>query len=134
MKVVDLMGNQQEWHLTGNIAKGKMSNKSSFHLKAREMIRETHPTLQILEEVSIQLRRSEVLFLDFYLPLIKLCVEIHGEQHYKFTPFYHSSRFAFMKAQKRDREKQEWCEINNITYLSLEFNEIDSWKAKLQYV
>ena len=123
MLVKDLDGNNCNWQLTGNMAKGKTLNRSSLHLTARELITSSYPTLQILEEVPIQLRKSETLYLDFYLPLKRICFEVHGEQHYKFVPFYHSTMLNFLKAQKRDREKQEWCEINNIQYIVLAYNE-----------
>jgi hypothetical protein len=128
MLVKDLDGNTNNWLLTGNMSKGKVSNKSSLHLKAREAITSTFPTLQILEEVPVQIRRSETLFLDFYIPLKKICFEVHGEQHYKFVAFYHSNMLNFLKAQKRDREKQEWCEHNGIKYISLPYNQEPEWR------
>lgn len=128
MLVKDLDGNTNNWLLTGNMSKGKVSNKSSLHLKARETITSTYPTLQILEEVPVQIRRSETLFLDFYIPLKKICFEVHGEQHYKFVAFYHSNMLNFLKAQKRDREKQEWCEHNGIKYISLPYNQEPEWR------
>jgi hypothetical protein len=131
MLIKDLDGNSHNWLLTGNMSKGKVINKSSYHLSARNIINEIYPTLQILEEVPIQLRKNEVLYLDFYLPLKKICFEVHGEQHYKFIPFYHSNILNFLKAQRRDREKQEWCEINNIKYISLSYNEQDSWRNSI---
>jgi hypothetical protein len=131
MLIKDLDGNNHNWLLTGNMSKGKIVNKSSYHLIARNIITETYPTLQILEEVPIQLRRNETLYLDFYLPLKKICFEVHGEQHYKFIPFYHSNILNFLKAQRRDREKQEWCEINNIKYISLPYNNETEWRNSI---
>lgn len=128
MLIKDLDGNVHNWLLTGNMAKGKVSNKSSLHLNARTIITNNFPTLQILEEVPIPLKRSETLYLDFYLPLKKVCFEVHGEQHYKFVPFYHSNMLNFLKSQKRDREKQEWCEINNISYIELPYDKTDEWE------
>lgn len=134
MNVIDLDGNHVSWHLTGHISKGRIKEKSSFHLAARQLLIELFPTLQILEEVSIPLRRSETLYLDFYLPLIKRAIEVHGEQHYKFIPFYHNTRLNFLKAQKRDNEKKEWCEQNGITHIVLPFSEsIDQWRQALSY-
>jgi hypothetical protein len=60
--------------------------------------------------------------------MIKTCVEVHGEQHYSFTPHYHRDNLAFVKAQKRDKIKKEWCEINNIKYIELAYNEQDKWE------
>lgn len=133
MQVKDLDGNTHNWHLTGNMAHGKVSNKSSLHLGARELITNQFPTLQILEEVPIVLRKSETLYLDFYLPLKKLCVEVHGEQHYKFVAFYHNNMLSFLKSQKRDREKQEWCEINGIQYMVLpHYEDANQWLERLK--
>lgn len=132
MQVKDLNGVISSWNLTGYIAKGKLNNKSSLHLQCRGLIAELFPTLQVLEEVPISIRKSETLYLDFYLPLKKLCIETHGEQHYAFVPFYHSNRLNFMKAQRRDREKIEWCDINGIKYIALPYDEdITQWKERL---
>jgi hypothetical protein len=130
--IKDLDGVAHPWHLTGNMSKGRTANRSSLHLQARGLLASEFPTLQILEEVSIQLRRSEILYLDFYLPLTRTCIEVHGEQHYKFVPFYHNNMLGFLKAQKRDKEKTEWCEINYIKQIILPYNEnIDEWKKRL---
>ena len=131
MFVKDLDGNSHNWLLTGNMSKGKVDNRSSLHLRARKIITSAYPTLQILEEVPIQIRKSETLYLDFYIPLKKMCFEVHGEQHYKFIPFYHNTILNFLKAQKRDREKHEWCDINNIEYIELPFDKQEEWENLL---
>lgn len=134
MLTKDLDGNTHNWLLTGNMAKGKVANKSSLHLKARQLITTTFPTLQILEEVPINVRKNETLYLDFYLPLKKVCLEVHGEQHYKFVPFYHTNMLNFLKAQKRDRDKEEWCEINGIKYIALPYDEnVDQWQNRINH-
>jgi hypothetical protein len=133
MLIKDLDGGSHNWLLTGNMAKGKIDNRSSLHLTARKLISGHLPTLQLLEEVPIPLRRGEVLYLDFYIPLKKICIEVHGEQHFKFVPFYHSTILNFLKAQKRDREKQEWCEINGIKYIGLRFDQNETeWSQLIQ--
>jgi hypothetical protein len=134
MIVIDLDNHQQTWSLSGHIAKGRMQNKSSLHLAARKLLSSRFPTLQILEEVSIPIRKSETLYMDFYLPLIKTCIEVHGEQHYKFIPFYHASISNFLKAKKKDQEKIEWCSKNNINHIVLPFDEsIEEWEKRLKY-
>lgn len=133
-QIIDLDGNTQNWSLTGTIAHGRVHNKSDLHLKARSLLKECFPTVQLLEEVPIPLKKSEVLYLDFYLPLLKKCVEVHGSQHYKFTPFYHVNMMGFAKHKKRDKEKQEWCQINGIDYLELPFDKtIDEWRSILTH-
>jgi hypothetical protein len=130
MNVRDLDGNTSNWHLTGNIAKGS-ENKSSYHIQARALIKRLYPTMQILEEVPINPRKSETLYLDFYLPLIKKCIEVHGEQHYKFSPHFHNTKLAFLKGQKRDKDKKEWCEINGICHIELPYDKSDEWENRI---
>ena len=133
MNIKDLDGNTHLWNLTGNFAKGRTDNRSTYHLRARQLLSMNFPTLQMLEEVPIQLRKSEILYLDFYFPLTKTCYEVHGEQHYKFIPFYHNSYMGFLKAQKRDREKEEWCQINGIKLIELPYNEDDTvWTERIK--
>jgi hypothetical protein len=134
MIIKDLDNNKVSWSITGCISNSRLQNKSDLHLLARSLIHEIYPTLQVLEEVPIPIRRSETLYLDFYLPLIKKAIEVHGEQHYKFIPFYHSNRMNFLKAQKRDAEKKEWCEINGITHVVLpHFESLDKWRTLIIY-
>lgn len=134
MDVVSLDGDNISWSLTGHISKGRMQNKSSYHLQARELISSLYPTLQMLEEVSAPIKKGQVLYLDFYLPLLKWCVEVHGEQHYKFVPYYHGNIMSFLKSQNKDKEKKEWCEINGIKYIELPYNEnIEQWKERLKH-
>jgi len=128
MDIIDLDGKLQKWQLTGHIAKGSRQNKSELHLQAREVIKNIFPTYQILEEVPIPLRRTEILYLDFYLPLAKICIEVHGEQHYKYVPFFHQNKLNFLKHKKRDREKKSWCETNEIGFIELPYNKISEWK------
>jgi hypothetical protein len=132
MQVKDLDGNTYNWQLIGNIAHGAVLNKSSLHLEARSMIHEHFPTLQVLEEVPVNVRKTELLYLDFYLPLIKKCIEVHGEQHYKFSRFFHNTPLGFIKHKKRDQDKKEWCELNNITYIELPFDKKDEWIKRIK--
>lgn len=131
MLVKDLDGNTHNWLLAGNTAYGTY-NKSALHLRARAILKEEYPTLQLLEEVPMPLKKGVTLYMDFYLPLKKICVEVHGEQHYRFIPFYHSNLISFTKAKKRDLEKSEWCEQNAIRYVVFPFDATDDeWRTIL---
>lgn len=132
MNVTNLDGDLVQWSLTGHISKGRIQNKSSYHLEARQLLTNLHPTVQILEELSIPLRKGQTLYLDFYLPLLKLCVEVHGQQHYEFVPYYHGNMMSFLKSQQKDKDKKEWCELNGIKYIELPYSEnIQQWKDRL---
>lgn len=128
MQVIDLDGYSSHWVLKGGISHGQITKKSDLHLEARSLIHKCYPTLQVLEEVPIYIRKAETLYLDFYLPLIKRCIEVHGQQHYEFVRFYHHTALGFIKHQKRDKDKKEWCGLNQIQYIELPYNDIKNWE------
>jgi len=132
MQIKTLDGNLQNWTLTGHYSHAKLGNKSSLHIQARDVIKKNYPTLQVLEEVPVPIKKNDQYYFDFYLPMIKTAIEIHGEQHYKFVTFYHTNILGFIKSQKRDKEKIEWCSLNNIRYIELPFNEdTEQWTERI---
>jgi len=133
MKTIDLDGNISDWKISGKVFKHSQSvSKSSLHLKARKILSELYPTLQVLEEVPLNPKRGITLYLDFYLKLINLAVEVHGEQHYKFVPHFHQSTTGFMKYKQNENNKEAWCEKNGIRLVSLPYNEDENeWRSRI---
>ena len=133
MKIVDLDGNLINWKIGGQVVTGKDTrHRSQLHLKARGILKELYPALQIKEEVSIKLKRYQRASLDFYISKIYTVVEVHGEQHYKFSNFFHKTKASFYKSKKRDRQKIEWCELNSIKIVILPYDKEDQWKQLLK--
>lgn len=133
MKTRGLDGQIHNWKLHGYVVRANESRpRSKLHLKARTILKDIFPTVQILEEVAAPITRTEKLFFDFYLNTVKLVVEVHGQQHYKFNTLFHTSAQDFANQRKRDRRKAEWCEYNNITYIELPYNEDeDQWRFRI---
>ena len=76
-KVTDLENVISSWKISGHIPKNNDERaRSKYHLKARRLLKDKFPTCQILEEVPVKVRRGQVLYLDFYIPLHDLCVEV----------------------------------------------------------
>jgi hypothetical protein len=123
MKVRDEDGKEYNWNLSGLIPKESDERpRSKLHLKIRGFLKELYPQDIVTEEVPIP---GKVVFLDFYLPLRKLAVEVNGEQHYKFNTFHFKNKRDFLEAQRRDRYKIMWCELNAIKLVSIRFDEED---------
>lgn len=133
MKVRDLHGNISSWKLNGDIVTANDNrSRSKLHLEARKIIYDLFPTMQILEEVPIK-PRFKTQYLDFYINQIKLAIEVHGQQHYKFNTMFHASAQDFINQRKNDSDKREWCEINNITIVELPYNKkVEEWKQIIQ--
>lgn len=73
---------------------------------------------------------------DFYLPNDNIVIEYHGIQHYTFSLFFHGSKEEMNKRRKRDKDKREFCEKNNIEYFEIAYNENIGKKFKniLQHI
>jgi len=129
MKVKDFYGKQTVWNLGKYVGK-ENQNPSSLHLKARNLLKEKFPASQILEEVYLP---GEQLYLDFYIPQLKIGIEIQGRQHKEFIPHFHgNNKKNFQKAVGRDKRKAEWCINNGIDLIYFESEEnIDQWEKKL---
>lgn len=140
MKVLGINGKEYVWNLTGyDIFNDDKRKRSRFHIRARNLLKEVFNSYRILEEVklpgSTELHRKSVLYLDFYIPSIKLAIEVHGKQHYEFCPFFHRSRAEFLKGQARDDDKIEWCRLNSIKLVTLKYTESDDeWRQRIKSV
>jgi hypothetical protein len=128
MRVRGLDGREYPWRLEGRqpFADDTIP-RSALHKRARALIRLLYPTERVLEEVPLPGSRD--LVADFYLPLRKLVVEANGEQHYRFIQHFHKDRAGWLRSQKHDKDKAEWCAINGIKLASLPFDKDDNeWK------
>lgn len=61
------------------------------------------------------------LELDCYNPQLKLAVEYSGVQHYKYTPFFHKNKEAFINQKYRDELKRRMCKDNMITLIEVPY-------------
>lgn len=134
MKVLGLNG--REYNLdTKKYLTNNRSRRSFYHLTAREIIVESFHPYQVLEEVTLpgsSLKKAK-LSLDFMIPSCMMAIEVHGEQHFKYTPFFHKSKVGFAQAKRRDLDKKEWCRINDIVLVELRWDENpEYWREKIE--
>lgn len=70
--------------------------------------------------------RNEVtgynLEIDLYNNDLKLGIEVQGNQHYKFTPFFHRNKETFMLQRYRDEMKKEKCKKEGITLIEIPYS------------
>jgi len=110
-------------------------NKSSYHLKAREVLRELFPLHHVYEEVYVKLLKSNRAYLDFFIYSLGVVIEVHGEQHFSQNSFMHGDKLKFLQQQRRDRLKREWCELNEFTLIELHYDESEQqWRDKLNSI
>ena len=99
------------------------SNASELHRKVYNIVKECYPKETILQEKTIKID-GKTLFIDIYVPRLKVGVECNGRQHYKFTQFFHGDAQKFKQQVENDRLKKEYCEIEGITLVNVRYDEI----------
>lgn len=132
MIVKDLQGNSHKVSLANSYPNINKPSKSSFHLEARKLLQQTFPSVQIVEEVPIPIRKGYTCYFDFFLPTLNLFVEVQGIQHYHPNSMFHKSGSDFLKQKKRDNDKRLWAEINAFTLVELPYDKVDQWQDILK--
>lgn len=61
------------------------------------------------------------LELDMYCPELGLALEYNGQQHYRFTPHFHSNVDAFDALCLRDQTKADLCDENDVTLVAISY-------------
>ena len=61
------------------------------------------------------------LELDCYDPELGIAVEYNGVQHYKFIPFFHKNKEAFLNQKYRDDMKRRICKDNGILLIEVPY-------------
>lgn len=59
------------------------------------------------------------LELDCYDESLKLAVEYNGAQHYKYIPYFHKNKEAFLNQKYRDQLKRYLCRENRINLIEV---------------
>lgn len=59
------------------------------------------------------------LELDCYNAELRLAVEYNGVQHYKYVPYFHKNKEAFLNQKYRDELKRRMCKDNGITLIEV---------------
>lgn len=107
--------------------------KSHLQWTVSQALDKLYPQDVVLEEFHIP---GESLYIDFFLPRKRLVVEVHGAQHYCYSEFFHGSKEAFQQSKLRDKRKRDWCELNNITFVEIRYDDDEEEvlnKLKLTY-
>ena len=100
--------------------KAEGQGRGKFQTQVGDILGQAFPGHFILEEFPCA---GERLFLDFFLPSKKLAVEVQGQQHHKFNSFFHEDKAAFIRQKVNDKRKEEWCQINGIRLVKIDYGE-----------
>jgi very-short-patch-repair endonuclease len=60
------------------------------------------------------------LQLDFYLPAMRVAIEVQGEQHYRLVHHWHPTQAHFEDMQRRDDLKRQACAYMGVQLLTID--------------
>lgn len=96
---------------------------SQLAKSVRETLKEAFPNSLIKEEEYINYK-GQRLFFDFYIPTVNLYVEVQGSQHSSFSKHFYADKSAYSAAKRRDKLKEEWCDLNDFTLVQVDYTEV----------
>lgn len=111
------------------------ASRSKIQYNAKQFLKKYWSKHIVFEEFPVA---GTKLSLDFYNANKKIAVEVQGKQHTKYVPFFHGkNKINYLNQLKRDRDKLQFCEINDIQLVEIydgdELNEklFESFGVKL---
>lgn len=125
MIVVGLDGKEHKLNYAKYKSRSNRDNKSNLHKECLELLESMLKGYTIYEEITLP--GANKLYADFFVPDLSLIIEVHGQQHYEYTPFFHKSKADFYIGKKRDKDKIEFCRLNNLSIAVLPYNEKEKW-------
>jgi len=68
---------------------------------------------------------------DFYIPNSNICIEYHGEQHYRDVKFFNKGN-GFKGLKKRDKIKEKYCKDNKIKLIVIPYWDYENIESILR--
>ena len=98
-----------------------MSSKGELELE--ELLRSEYPRITIKCQFPIKVGSRTTLFIDYFIPALRLAFEVDGKQHMEQITHFHKNRRAFLHGKTNDYLKEQWCQENEITLLRFSHKE-----------
>lgn len=112
MKMFDINGDMVTADVRPSKYPVRVKSRSKLQQKTGEFLQEKYPFYVILEDYFIP---SSQLSVDFFIPNIKLVVEVQSNLHDTHVPMFHGDQKTskgYAGQIKRDSRKAWWAEAN----------------------
>jgi very-short-patch-repair endonuclease len=103
-------------NIKSSIIKWEGKSRSKFQLQVKQFLKKYWQGDVVFEELKIVGTR---LSLDFFNANKKVAIEVQGQQHFTYVPFFHGNRANYLSQIKRDVKKFEFCELNKINLVEI---------------
>lgn len=92
-------------------------SKSKIQKATKDFLKDFWEKHVVFEEFPVA---GTKMSLDFYNANKKIAIEVQGQQHTKYTPFFHGkNKYNYINQLRRDQNKLEFCELNEIKLVEI---------------
>jgi hypothetical protein len=92
-------------------------SRSKFQYNVKTFLKKYWSQDMVFEE--LPLAGSKMSF-DLFNASQNVAVEVQGQQHIKYTPYFHgAAKSNFLGQIRRDNDKQKYCELNGIKLIEI---------------
>ena len=102
---------------------------SSFENIIEQYIKESFHSYRYEKQYSVRYNNILLKF-DFFIPDLKVFIEVQGSQHSEYNSFFYKDIYDFHQARKRDNYKHAWCGENGFTLVTLNEKEVNQLTAQ----
>jgi hypothetical protein len=89
---------------------------------------EAYSPYQVIYEYGIGHLQQRI---DIFIPILGIAIEIHGEQHYNYTPFFHKDEVAWNYSVMLDTKKSNYLKEHGVKLIEIPFNSKIKTKEEL---
>ena len=98
---------------------GKSRSKIQFEVK--KFLKEFWSKKIVFEEFPVA---GTKLSLDLFNANDSIAIEVQGQQHTKYTPFFHGkNKINYIDQLRRDKQKLDFCNLNNIKLIEVYYSD-----------
>lgn len=97
-----------------------LSRRSKKHIEVFNGFKDLHPNIKLIEEFNI----GNGLFIDIYLPMLGIGIELDGAQHSREISFFHKNGTIDFNLQKlRDKKKNRLCNEKDVFLYRINYDD-----------
>jgi len=127
MRLYDIKGRLVSHNSLPYLIDWKKPSRSKLQFRVKQFLKTYWGSHVVFEEFPVYGSQMKV---DILNATTKVAIEVNGQQHGKFIPFFHGKHpINFLKSIKRDSGKREWLESNGYILVDIEYNEVDDLNA-----
>jgi len=117
MRLLDLRGRLVNRNVTRFLIDWDKKSRSKFQFRVKQLLKPIWFSHIVFEEFPVF---GSLLKIDFYNATKKIALEANGIQHEKFNKFFHNDTpTQWVNSLRRDMQKHEWCEKNDIRLIEI---------------